>query len=1101
MITSKVLLQVERPAELRGAFAFPEQNRSWDIFLIEQGLIPLPKEHLEWMRQYFERDEELRELLFSLRDPIDRCEALAVYLAERYGILLSAKYIAQVVRRILPHYLGGYTVMPPSAGYPADFRLSYLPHAVRESGDLHDLYTRAKIRELYPLFVTDPEAGMRLIEEILAETQDEKLKQLLLNVRDPFAKALTIAPREFRRKLPDGTFPAFHQQLAAAQFLKVRRVIVAHGPGTGKTGVLFLCHSLSGGKGLLIVPKGAVDEVLEKIRLYYRRRPEIVFIGRAERRIERGKARWRVVVIETSQVGEEALPILQDRKTHLILTNYEILIRRIPGGKRTVPADPLSSLGHLLCSLRLKFLGLDEAHRLRNFASSTQSQAVVEIARRTQPPWVCCTTATPMYDGPEDLGPLAYLCQPDIFETPRGFERIRRADPAYLRSAFFSEHVHFAPVTNLFPLPPLDLTELEEPRRIEMSPAQLACYLFLHSVTEMEPLTKLRLLRQASFAPQLLRGKPVTIVGGWGREETTTADLLPFDDVQAKRQLLRAFERWQRQRAAGDRREFTVNYLCEEGFSNLYLSCLFHLAGGVAELVRRVGRPEIEAAFVSVIESGKFRHILEIIRHCLAEGKGCVIVSSLFKEGFTDEEEAEPDWEAYAALVELVRKHFPDLEAIALDGDIPPRERKKLRERWQREPVPILLFTAPSTAEAVECSTKAEKPISEVVMVLLDLPWTPGTLQNLTARVHRRGQHHPVKVVLLEHGGGIDEGVRRHLRRKQEDIAFFERGHELAGADLLRWQRTATAIKQTIPEVKSPGLLLRWLFNAMRNKPSAENVVFLASLHPETGLTFGELLASTYRTYQAHGLPSRIARCLTTILTALERRGINVGRTVDVGSGPSTLQNSLTWPITSVDFCPEMFLKDDEGRGTRVVAFAHKLPFASESFEVVVASLLLDQLLIRDDEEDERIAALQEFARILQKDGTLLLTFQEGALTPEYFASWQWGLERLGFSIGSFEERISGLIVARGPLGEERQEERFWLLAARQGGRKLRPKMRDFLLPFEVPHQFFGGVDLEERRTPPFPEVTLFPADSFLVVDPHKKQPRGVLTELLESES
>jgi SAM-dependent methyltransferase len=99
---------------------------------------------------------------------------------------------------------------------------------------------------------------------------------------------------------------------------------------------------------------------------------------------------------------------------------------------------------------------------------------------------------------------------------------------------------------------------------------------------------------------------------------------------------------------------------------------------------------------------------------------------------------------------------------------------------------------------------------------------------------------------------------------------------------------------------------------------------------------------------------------------------------LEVGAGSAGITQFLEHPITAVD---PAFHRTDERRTslvTQVVGRADALPFADESFDVVLSLEMLEHI-----PANERHAALAEMQRVLRPGGRMIVTFPADAAALE----------------------------------------------------------------------------------------------------------------------
>jgi ubiquinone/menaquinone biosynthesis C-methylase UbiE len=111
------------------------------------------------------------------------------------------------------------------------------------------------------------------------------------------------------------------------------------------------------------------------------------------------------------------------------------------------------------------------------------------------------------------------------------------------------------------------------------------------------------------------------------------------------------------------------------------------------------------------------------------------------------------------------------------------------------------------------------------------------------------------------------------------------------------------------------------------------------------------------------------------------------GRILDVGCGPGVMTHELLdrgWEFWGADASPNMIAEchkmfENRSRAHFTVADAAHLPYATGFFDAVVSMGVIDRLSSPE-------AAVQEMARVVRKNGTLILAFAN-LLSP--YAAWK----------------------------------------------------------------------------------------------------------------
>jgi superfamily II DNA or RNA helicase len=208
----------------------------------------------------------------------------------------------------------------------------------------------------------------------------------------------------------------------------------------------------------------------------------------------------------------------------------------------------------------------------------------------------------------------------------------------------------------------------------------------------------------------------------------------------------------------------------------------------------------------------------------------------------------------------LARKKF---RHVLFHGGIPSGARKGLIERF-REDEGCRAFMS-TDAGGVGLNLQHAS-----VVVNVDLPWNPAVLEQRIGRVHRLGQHRPVRVVNFVAKGTIEEGMLSVLKFKKALFAGVLDGGEkevfLGGSRLNRFietvERTTGGISSgATPEGDVRAAASRRGDAGVRRKPREKAPVTAApAADPwagllQTGLTLLEQVAAASRSSAGAGAP------------------------------------------------------------------------------------------------------------------------------------------------------------------------------------------------------------------------------------------------------
>jgi hypothetical protein len=138
-------------------------------------------------------------------------------------------------------------------------------------------------------------------------------------------------------------------------------------------------------------------------------------------------------------------------------------------------------------------------------------------------------------------------------------------------------------------------------------------------------------------------------------------------------------------------------------------------------------------------------------------------------------------------------------------------------------------------------------------VVNMDLPWNPAVLNQRIGRVHRLGQHRPVRVVNFVAQGTIEHSMLSVLAFKQSVFAgVLDGGRDevfLGGTRLKRFMDSVDKVTQAIPQSMPPQAEAKE--PAPETAPEAEPVAAVAPAQPDwaellsAGLSFLDKLGRT----------------------------------------------------------------------------------------------------------------------------------------------------------------------------------------------------------------------------------------------------------------
>jgi SAM-dependent methyltransferase len=195
-----------------------------------------------------------------------------------------------------------------------------------------------------------------------------------------------------------------------------------------------------------------------------------------------------------------------------------------------------------------------------------------------------------------------------------------------------------------------------------------------------------------------------------------------------------------------------------------------------------------------------------------------------------------------------------------------------------------------------------------------------------------------------------------------------------------------------------------------------------------------------------------LAGRLASLSAAVNRHAQAGDRVLDLGCGTGELTRALAAAglrVAGCDISRQMLLRASRDRGgcagwVQLEPGWHRLPFASQAFDVVVASSVLEYVA-------EPAAVLRECARVLRPGGVVLYTVPD-LRHPVRWAEWcaqrlAWVTGRL--SVAGCRSRWNGYhAYLRASL--QRHRFRWWLAASRLAGLRPVPDQADALSPLRL---------------------------------------------------
>ena len=143
---------------------------------------------------------------------------------------------------------------------------------------------------------------------------------------------------------------------------------------------------------------------------------------------------------------------------------------------------------------------------------------------------------------------------------------------------------------------------------------------------------------------------------------------------------------------------------------------------------------------------GKLKQAINWVRDFIEDGSKLVIFA------------------VHKEVIDQLMNEFKDV-AVKIDGSTPAPERHKAVEAFQSDPN-IKLFIGNIQAAGVGLTLTASSAVA-----FLELPWTPGELQQAEDRCHRIGQKNAVNIYYLLAENSVEYKLAKLLDRKKEVLS------------------------------------------------------------------------------------------------------------------------------------------------------------------------------------------------------------------------------------------------------------------------------------------------------------------------------------------
>ena len=173
-------------------------------------------------------------------------------------------------------------------------------------------------------------------------------------------------------------------------------------------------------------------------------------------------------------------------------------------------------------------------------------------------------------------------------------------------------------------------------------------------------------------------------------------------------------------------------------------------------------------------------------------------MADLLAEVFEDDQAKVVVFSQWVRMHELVVRRLErrKWEHVFFHGGVPGPERKGLIHRFKEDPACRLFLATDAGGVGLNLQNAS-------AVVNLDQPWNPAVLEQRIGRVHRLGQHRPVRVVDFIAQGTIEEGMLSLLAFKKSMFAgVLDAGQDevfMGGTRLKKFMESVEKATGSIP--------------------------------------------------------------------------------------------------------------------------------------------------------------------------------------------------------------------------------------------------------------------------------------------------------------
>ncbi len=893
--------------------------------------------------------------------------------------------------------------------------------------------------------------GMAEFDKLVQESPAGR-QEFLATIRDRFLEIATApAPPGFRSKISVNgelrPFPSFEQNAFLYDFINNNCRFLTAETGLGKSATSFMAMESTDARKVMIIAPAIARETwrIEEEKIFTN--PGQVFIvEKAEHLFDPQISEKKYIVISQNLLGTlEGKPEVATRIKELITEQ----------GIEGAIIDEIDSLSNpRAISVKSTFQILDLIRANYALAHDGKEAPVLGLS------------ATPIRKSISDLDAPMSMLYPDLYarsfaassSSKRTFSQKTLSNPEVVFATLIGERRMFR-WENANGVQEFNYASIP----IDLSPFERELYEYVLERVPTQSLDKIRILEDLLLNPNLIKAE-VRRIQKDGIGEVDFIETLGILKGVAKK--------WKDHHGVdaplSEDQMLSIDRLVEMGYTDLAIKSFFTQTydNGLDYLVELFTRDTDDPDLQTLGRFWKPREIstkYDELRQMVLDGlsprtedgqvvrEKVFIVSPSRKQGRTKGvqqrtiasengreklyTESELDYINDTTLIKRINgwlgTNYGKDAVMLLDGSIPVKARNAIIQRWKSDPnAQVLLVTLESTYQSRDFTI--QETVNEygiktkgVTKVFLGWPWYHQQFKQMVGRSQRQGQIVPVRNVVLEASGTIDQGKRDQVmytalltrlalggaRLTPEEQEFFD--ERKSSARLIDAGLDSTYMRDSLVTVRAKGedrAVEFYEARTIRDKEKTNEVKFAEKYFDEGN-----------DQYRVAGQNSQLVAAI-----ASETLPSNA-RTLSLGAGTLLFQRSLKRPVVNVDINSAMMdvakhLVEEYG-GVNVVGRASRLnesDFVSNSFDFVDSSFALHwSSLGTDVQSSERVKIISQINRVLTLGGKTVITVPDSAFDEETFEKFAATLEiNFGFTI---DQKFSGKTFAISKAGTRKR--------------------------------------------------------------------------------